>query len=117
MPYRRRRMSRAPRSIVRTYKKVLNFAPASSGAGVKFDYSAVNGVDGVALGQTSATDQNVPTGSIIDYFEFQFAVVNLAAVACFIHITIQNLVSGQAATVPPNLVGGNLRGIKFIIKR
>ncbi len=102
-----RRRSRGPRTIIRSYKKVLNFAPVSSGAGVKFDHGLAAGADSVPLGQTGPTDNTVPTGSIIDYIEIQWGVSNLAAASNFVHITVQNLVSGQAATVSPILVGGN----------
>ncbi len=107
MPRHYRRSRRGPRSIVRTYKKVLNFAPASSGAGTKVDFDITFGVDSLAIGQTGPTDNVVPTGAIVDYIEFQYGVVNLAATANFTHISIQSLLSGQAATVSPNVVGGN----------
>ncbi len=107
MPYRRRMVRRAPRTIVKTYKKVLNFAPASHAAGLKVNFDLVIGFDSTSPGQGSATDNTVPTGSIIDFIEIQYGVVNLAAAACFIHISMQNRLSGQSATIAPNVIGGN----------
>ncbi len=104
---RRRFRRSAPKVIVKTYKKVLNFAPASHSAGAKINFDLVIGVDSISPGQTAVTDNNVPIGSIIDYIEIQYGVVNLAAAACFIHTSIQSRLSGQAATVAPNVVGGN----------
>ncbi len=104
--YRRIRRS-APRSYPKTYKKVLNFAPASHGANLKIDFELANAVDSVAIGQTGPTDANVPTGSTIDFITIQFAAINLGAGSLFMHTTIQNLISGQSATVDPILVGGN----------
>jgi len=104
--YRLRRRS-APRAIVRTYKKVLNFAPASHAAGTKIDFRVAFGVDSLAVGQTGPTDDAVPTGSIIDYIEFQFGAINLVSASAFMHTSIQNLMSGQSATIAPNVIGGN----------
>ncbi len=101
--YRRSR----PRIFNTTYKKVLNFAPSSHASGTKVDFQVVNGVDSVALGQTGPTDAAVPTGSIIDFITFQFGAINLGTGSLFMHTTIQNLLSGQSATVDPILVGGN----------
>ncbi len=100
-------MRMAPRAIVRTYKKVLNFAPASHAAGLKVNFDVVVGVDNLSVGSTGVTDATVPTGSIVDYIEIQYGVVNLAAVACYIHISMQSRLSGQSATIAPNLIGGN----------
>ncbi len=108
MPRFRRSMRRsAPRSIIKTYKKVLNFAPASHGAGVKVNFDFAIGIDSISNNQGSPTDSNTPTGSIIDYVEIQYGVVNLAAAACFIHISLQSRRAGQTATIAPNVVGGN----------
>ncbi len=103
---RSRGRSRGMRPTIRTFKKVLNFAPASTGAGVQQDQVVITGVDNLAIGQTSPTDATVPTGSKIAYFEIQLALTNLSAVFCATHITIQRLVSGQTA-ISPLLVGGN----------
>ncbi len=107
--FRRRRFRRNPmsRAVVRTYKKVLDFAPASHGAGTKVNFDFVVGTDSIASGQTSVTDATVPTGCILDYVEIQYSVANLAAVAAFIFVSLQNRVSGQSATVSPRTVGGD----------
>ncbi len=108
MPYRRRMSRRsAPRAIIKTYKKVLNFALASHGAGTKINFDFAIGIDSVSNNQGSPTDATTPTGNIIDYIEIQYGVVNLAAAACFIHVSLQSRRSGQSTTVPPNLVGGD----------
>ncbi len=96
-----------PRVIVKTYKKVLNFAPASHAAGLKINFDLVVGVDSISPGQLGVTDATVPTGSIIDFIEIQYSVINLAAVSNFIHVSMQNRLSGQAATISPNVIGGN----------
>ncbi len=93
--------------MVKTFKKVLNFAPASHGAGVKVNFDLAIGIDAIAPLQSGPTDSSVPTGSIIDYIEIQYGVVNLSAVACFIHTSIQSRLAGQPATIAPNVVGGD----------
>ncbi len=86
---------------------MLNFAPASHGAGVKVNFDLAEGVDSISPNQSGPTDDLVPTGSIIDYIEIQYGVVNLAAAACFIHTSIQSRLSGQGATIAPNVIGGD----------
>ncbi len=104
--WRRSRRRSSMRPTIRTFKKVLNFAPASTGAGVQQDQVVITGVDSLAIGQTSPTDATVPTGSKIAYFEIQLGMANLAAVMMATHLTVQRLVSGQTA-ISPLLVGGN----------
>ncbi len=107
MPYRRRmRRSVRPRAVIQSYKKVLNFAPTSIAAGGNNTYILVTGEDSVAAGQTSATDNGVPTGAVVKYIEIQFSAVNLVSVASFMHIAIQHLRSGQSI-VGPNATGGD----------
>ncbi len=104
--YGRRRGRSMPRAIVQSYKKVLNFAPASRGT-AKQDFQIVLGVDSLAAGQTGPTDSAVPTGAVITSILFQSVFANLAAVSDIINWSVQRLVSGQAATVTPNVVGGD----------
>jgi len=104
--HRRRNMRRASRPMGRTYKKVINFAPVSAGAGAQQDILIATGADGIALGQTGPTDANIPTGSKIKWILIQYTLVNLAAVFCHANITMQYLLSGQTA-ISPILVGGN----------
>jgi len=106
MFHRRRRGRSMPRAVVQSYKKVLNFAPASRGT-AKQDFQIVLGADSLAAGQTSPTDAAVPTGAIITSILFQSVFNNLAAASDFINWSVQRLVSGQAATVTPNVVGGD----------
>ncbi len=98
-----RRRSIAP--VVQSYKKVIFFAEASQASG--FDgLTIVKGVDGTAAAQTSATDTDVPTGSILKYFEVQFAISNLVSTPCYINCTIQYKLVGQTF-LDPVLVGGD----------
>ncbi len=93
-----------PRAVIQSYKKVLNFAPSSKGAGNTFDLMAV-GVDSIAAGQTGPTDANVPTGCVLKYIEIQTCLANLAAGAVFFHFIIQRTHAGQGA-LGGNGVGG-----------
>ncbi len=94
-----------PRPIIKTYKKVIHFINAGFTAGFQAETIAT-GTDSLAIGQTSATDGAVPTGSIIRYFEVQFAVSNLVSTPCYINCTIQYVLSGQGS-IDPNTVGGS----------
>lgn len=102
----RRRRASMPRTVVQSFKKVLNFAPTSQSAG-KHNFDLVKGVDSTAAGQTGVTDADVPTGSVVRFIEIQFNVINLVSVAAFTWISIQSRRSGQSATVDPRVVGGN----------
>jgi len=93
--------------MVRTYKKVLNFAEASFAAGQRSETLAV-GVDALAPGQSSATDGNVPTGARIKYIEVQMPVTNAVNQTAYINCSLQFALSTQAA-VDPDAVGGNAR--------
>ncbi len=105
---RRRSFQRrtSPRTVVQSYKKVLNFAGASLGAG-KEDHLLVDGKDSISSGQTSATDANVPTGSIITSILIQQSYSNLAATARYINSSVQLLLGGQANTVASTAIGGS----------
>ncbi len=93
------------RPVIQSYKKVIFFVNASFGPGFQNEEFAV-GVDSVAAGQTSATDTNVPTGSIIKYFEVMFAASNVVSTPCFVNCTLQYTLSPQTA-IDPNAVGGD----------
>ncbi len=84
---------------------MIFFVNASFGPGFQNEEFAV-GVDSVAAGQVSATDTNVPTGSIIKYFEVMFAASNVVAAPCFVNCTLQYTLNPQAA-IDPNAVGGD----------
>lgn len=92
--------------VIQSFKKVLNFALTSRGAGAIIAFPVSIGQDSVAAGQTGVTDPNVPTGSIIKYFEITYTDVNLVAVSHTINWTIQQLHSGQSR-IDPRVVGGN----------
>ncbi len=99
----RRRSS--PRPIVKTYKKVLNFAEASFAAGLRAE-TFVTGVDSVAIGQTSLTDANVPTGARIKFIEIQMPITNAVDQTAYINCSLQYKLSGQALADPDG-VGGH----------
>lgn len=104
---RRRRFARSrPRTVIQTFKKVLNHAPASVAAAVQTPYTMSAGVDSVAAGQTGPTDSGVPTGSVITGFDIQISMQNLINVSAYVWVTVQRLDSGQAA-VDGQAVGGN----------
>ncbi len=91
--------------MVQSYKKVLFIAEGSQTSG--FDSKVIaSGVDSVAAGQTSATDGAIPTGSILKFFEIQFAISNLVSTPCYINCTIQYKLATQSF-IDPVLVGGN----------
>ncbi len=96
---------RTIRPVIQSYKKVLIFADASFGAGFNNQF-ILAGVDDVAAGQTTPTDNKVPTGSIVKYFEIQFALANNVATPIYINCTIQYKLAGQSF-IDPELVGGN----------
>ncbi len=91
---------------IQSFKKVLNFAPTSRAAAATIVEQLVKGVDGVAARQTSPTDSDVPTGSIIKFIEIQFSWTNLVSISHFLHMSIQHLRANQAS-VSPLLVGGD----------
>ncbi len=95
------------RPVTQSFKKVLNVAPISRSAGT-FTTSLVFGQDSVAAGQTSVTDSNVPTGSIVKYIEIQHSCGNAGTAPAFVWIAIEYILEGQAI-ITPNLVGGNPR--------
>ncbi len=105
MPFHRRRSRPRMGPVVQSYKKVLNFAPASHSAG-GFNFTLVTGVDSISGGQGTPTDALVPTGSIVKFIEIQYAVQNLTALANFMFVSVQSLNSGQTV-IAPNVVGGN----------
>ncbi len=100
-----RRHSTGIRQVIQSFKKVINFAPASFTTGSS-NLFLTSGKDSIAAGQTSALDVDVPTGSVIRYIEIQFSLGNLAAAAAFIHVAIQKTHGSQTAVVA-NVVGGN----------
>ncbi len=93
------------RPVIQSFKKVIFRVNASFSAGFQTEQIAI-GVDSVAAGQTSVTDPNVPTGSIIKFIEVQFAVHNSVETPCFVNCTLQ-YIYGSQAVIDPNAVGGN----------
>ncbi len=93
--------------MIQSYKKVLNVAPISRAAGT-YTTSMAAGQDGVAAGQTSPTDGNVPTGCIVKYFEITHSCGNAGTSPAFVWVAIQYILDGQSI-IPADLVGGNPR--------
>ncbi len=94
-----------PRNVVQSQKVVIDIAPQSLTVD-KHDVIMSEGVDAIAAGQTSPVDNNVPTGSVIKFFDIQMAFNNIASTTVFLWITIQQLHNGQTG-VNPRIVGGN----------
>ncbi len=84
---------------------MILFADASFAAGFN-NQVFITGVDSIAAGQTSATDIQVPTGSIVKYFEVQFAAANNVATPIYLNCTIQYKLATQGF-IDPDAVGGN----------
>ncbi len=106
MPRHYRRSGRTRMApVIQSYKKVLNFAPTSIGAGGT-NYSLTSGVDSVAAGQTSVTDPNIPTGAVLKFIEIQLAFSQIVGGSVFVHMALQQLHTGQSV-VAANVVGGN----------
>ncbi len=104
--FRRRRFrSRSSRPINKTYKKVLNFAPASRGTATQ-EFPLVLGLDNNAIGQTTPTDHTVPTGSVISFITVMLSMVNLAATANFVNTALQYTLTGQTPVIA-NVIGGD----------
>ncbi len=94
------------RPVIQSFKKVLDAAGTSRAAGATIPHFMSEGVDSVAAGQTSPTDDDVPTGSIIKAFYIDYCVTNLVAISFFHDVSIQLLHTGQTA-VSPLVVGGS----------
>ncbi len=103
---RRRSMGMVRPNTIRSYKKILDFAPASHAGSTKVEFIMSTGFDSVSPGQGSVTDNTVPTGSIITEFIIQYSVINLVETAMFNWWNIQLLRSGQTK-VNPRVTGGN----------
>ncbi len=95
-----------PRPVIKSFKKVLNFAPASYVSSTKINRIITTGTDGASADQASVTDPTIPTGAIVKYFEIQTSFVNLASTTSFINVAIELLRSGQSS-IDPRLVGGD----------
>ncbi len=91
--------------MVQTYKKVLNFLPASFSAGFTNQQFLI-GADSTALGQTSNIDGTVPTGSRIKFIEIQFCASNVVSTAIYLNCSVQYKLAGQSY-INPDAVGGN----------
>ncbi len=100
----RRRMGMRP--VIQSFKKVLNDAPASRLSATNIQTTLSVGVDSTAAGQTGPTDAGVPTGSLIKFFEIQWAMGNVSGGNNFFHVAIEQIHSNQGI-IAPNVVGGS----------
>ncbi len=98
-------MVRPPRGSTRSSKFVKDQAQTTSGT-AKANFVLAVGVDNDSLGQTGATDGNVPTGSKIKQFNIMSCWGSITGVSTFVHWSIQRLRSGQSS-ISPISVGGN----------
>ncbi len=103
-----RRRASGVRQIVKSYKKVLNFLPASNPGGAFIEYTIATGTDGASSQQITNIDPVVPTGAILKYIEVQVATVNATASPSIINTVVQYTLPGQVA-IDPVAVGGNNR--------
>ncbi len=103
---RGRRTGMVRPNTIRSYKKVLDFAPASHAASTKIEFLLSEGVDSISPGQSTVLDATVPTGAIITEFIIQLSVQNILDASVFNWWNIQRLHSGQTK-VNPRVVGGN----------
>ncbi len=106
MRRRNHRRTMAVRNIVQSFKKVINDAPASRLSATSIQTTLSTGVDSVAAGQTGPTDSNVPTGSVIKFFEIQWSMGNVSGGNNFFNVAIMQVHTGQSI-VAPNVVGGS----------
>ncbi len=90
---------------MRTYKKIITKTIVSSALETAANIAV--GVDSVALGQTSVTDPNVPTGSNIRGVLCQCGFSNPGTTSVEVGATLQYQLSGQSANVNPLAQGGD----------
>ena len=105
MPFRRRRRMSMPRQVIQSQKVVLNEAPQSLMIG-SHENGIVLGKDDFAGGQSGPTDDSVPTGAVVKYFEIQFSVSQPETANIFMWMSIQHLRTGQVS-IAANTVGGS----------
>ncbi len=101
----RRRMS-MPRPVIKSYKKVIDEAPASRIAATIIDFDLVQGTDSISAGQGSATDVLVPTGSMVKAINIDVPFGYTGTATAFVWISIQHLRANQS-TISTRVVGGN----------
>ncbi len=107
----RRRMG--PRPVINSFKKVLNFAPASRLSATDIESIITTGTDSVAGGQTSVNDSQVPTGSLVKFFEIQWSLGNTTGGSAFFNAIIQLTHSGQGGLSPVTVGGSPQRNQVF----
>lgn len=90
--------------VTRVFKKQLNILAA--GTTLQTNTNIALGVDSVAIGQTSITDANVPTGAKIQAIKVCYSASNLATVGIEVGVVLQYRLSGQSS-IDPLAVGGH----------
>ncbi len=101
----RPRMS-SPRNVVQSFKKVIDYAGASHAAGAQVNRNITFGVDAISGKQTTATDVDVPTGSMVKFLDIMWSAYNAVNIITFVDLSIQLIRSNQSS-ISPDAVGGN----------
>ncbi len=109
MPRFNRRRRSSIKTVIQSFKKVINVAPTSRLAATTIGDNITVGTDSVAAGQTGPTDAAVPTGSVLKFIEIQFTVGNLVLVNDFVHWALGLYHSGQTPPSPIVIGGSPLR--------
>ncbi len=107
------RRGNMPRNSTRSSKFIVDEASASETTGLQVFQMAI-GEDNATLGQTSAVDTGVPTGSKITKLDIRCSYASLVNVATFIHWAIELRLSGQASLNPLAQGGNPLRTIVML---
>ncbi len=98
-------MVRPPKGSTRSVKYVIDEVQGTSQTTTQ-SFELAKGVDDETLGQSSATDNSVPTGVKIRQFNIMTCWGSITGVSTFLHWSIQRLSSSQNA-IDPTAVGGN----------
>lgn len=101
-------MVRPPKGSTRSSKYIVDQAEASEAVG-QHSFTLALGTDNDSLGQSSATDSAVPTGSKIRLFDLRAVFGNLVAINDFVYWCIQRRTSGQSVLNPVSPGGNPLR--------
>ncbi len=97
------------RPVIKSYKKVLNFAGASHAGATDILFPLSEGVDSISAGQSTVVDGTIPTGSVLKFIELQYTAGNLSAVFNTLNFIIQQLQDGQTGSSPITIGGDKKR--------
>ncbi len=104
--YRRRSRMSSLGNVIRSYKKVLDFAPASRVASTVIEFEMTSGVDSIGPGQGGVSDPTVPTGAMVKGFNIDIPFGYTGTATAFIWMSIQHLRANQSV-ISPRVIGGN----------